>query len=249
MAIVQFELKLNSTRLLTPTVLHLAFSRVDGQVLEFIPGQFITFLLPTEDGKIARRSYSIANTPQSSNIEIAVSPVEGGIATRVLFNLKPAEVLMSSGPFGRLILPTENHPKKIVLAATGTGVSPYRAMLPQIQNILKQSPDVKFTLLLGVQYRKDLLYAEDFIAFAKQYPQFQFRAYLSREELLIENYEYKGYLQQAFTELNLDIANDLVYLCGNPNMIDDAFAQLTEAGFPTPHIKREKYLSSPTSKN
>jgi ferredoxin-NADP reductase len=249
MAIEQFELKLNWTKMLTPNVLHLAFSRADGKVLPFIPGQFLTFVLPVGD-KVARRSYSIASQdPHWAEIEIAVSPIEKGIATDILFALKPGESLTTTGPFGRLILPNDNYPQKIVLAATGTGVSPYRAMLPQIHNLLIQNPDLELTLLLGVQYRKDLLYGEDFIAFAKTHPSFQFRAYLSREEKLTESHEYKGHLQQAFKELNLNSDEDLIYLCGNPNMIDEAFAQLLEAGFPTPHIKREKYLSSGTSKS
>jgi ferredoxin-NADP reductase len=249
MAIEQFELKLNSTRMLTPSVLHLAFSRSDGQAFPFIPGQFITFVLPAGE-KVARRSYSIANAPSpSAEIEIAVSPVEKGIATEILFNLKPGECLTTTGPFGRLILPKDNLPQKIVLAATGTGVSPYRAMLSQIHDLLATHATLEITVLLGVQYRHDLLYGEDFSEFAKKHSRFQFRAYLSREEKLTETQEYKGYLQQAFKELNLNSAEDLVYLCGNPNMIDDAFAQLVDAGFPTSHVKREKYLSSGTSKS
>ena len=34
---------------------------------------------------------------------------------------------------------------------------------------------------------------------------------------------------------------DIAYLCGNPNMVDEAFALLKEAGLPIPHIRREKY--------
>ena len=39
-------------------------------------------------------------------------------------------------------------------------------------------------------------------------------------------------------------ANDIAYLCGNPDMVDEAFAMLKEAGLPVPHIRREKYVSS-----
>jgi NAD(P)H-flavin reductase len=44
--------------------------------------------------------------------------------------------------------------------------------------------------------------------------------------------------------LALNPEGDKVYLCGNPAMIDEAFAYLTQNGFTTPHIVREKYISN-----
>ncbi len=246
MPIVKFELQLTEKKLLTPKIVRLSFTRADGEKLGFIPGQFITFDFE-HNGKIVKRSYSIASlqTP-AEQIEIAVSPVAKGLATTIFENLKTSETLNASGPYGRLILPTTDLPKQIVLVATGTGVAPYRAMLPQIETLLKSFPTTQFTLLFGVQYRQDLFYVEDFLSLANKEKNFVFRAYLSREENLNAPYEQKGYVQSAFTELNLDATNDLVFLCGNPNMIDDAFALLVDAGFPTGHVKREKYISAPT---
>ena len=44
--------------------------------------------------------------------------------------------------------------------------------------------------------------------------------------------------------LGLDPASDIVYLCGNPGMIDDAYALLKAAGFGVQQVRREKYLSA-----
>ena len=85
MAIQQLELQLNWTQFITPTVLHLAFSPINRERIDFIPGQFITFNFQV-DTKIIRRRYSIASIPgQSKEIEMAVAPVTGGIATSILF--------------------------------------------------------------------------------------------------------------------------------------------------------------------
>ena len=244
-AMKEFPLVLHSSHKITPNVLHLAFHGDDGQPVDFIPGQFLTFLLPGDD-EIKRRSYSIASIPgASAHTEIAIAYIEGGIASETLFNLQPGETLTCSGPFGRLILREDETPARYILVATGTGVAPYRAMLPQLAERFAADADLRVVLLLGVQYRADLLYLADFLAFAEQQPQFEFHAYLSREAL--ENaqaYEHKGYVQHSFPELNLDPDTDLVYLCGNPNMIDDAFALLTEAGFSPRNVRREKYISS-----
>ncbi len=240
-----FHLKFAWEKNLTPNIKHLAFTRADGEKLPFKPGQFVTFLFEV-DGKIKRRSYSIASIPnEASETEIAISYIQDGLASEVLFNLKTGQCLTCSGPFGRLILRDTDEPERFVLVATGTGVAPYRSMLPAIAKRLDTDPDLNVVLLLGVQYRQDLLYANDFIDFAKKQDRFTFRAYFSRD--VLENpqaYEYQGYVQSAFAELQLDPDEDLIYLCGNPNMIDDAFSWLSEEGFSPHAVRREKYISS-----
>jgi len=57
-------------------------------------------------------------------------------------------------------------------------------------------------------------------------------------------HDRNGRVQVALDELKPDAAHDIAYLCGNPDMVDQAFAQLKEAGLPIPHIRREKYVSS-----
>ncbi len=242
----KFDLRVKSSKMLTPGIIHVALEVSDGQKLSFVPGQFVTFIFENEaTGKPIRRSYSISSIPgHTEDIEIAVSPVDGGFATKVFFNLTEGQMLACSGPFGRLILKEEEQPAHYVLAATGTGVSPYRAMLPTIAQRLAADSNLSFTLLLGVQYRADLLYADDFINFAKEHKRFEFRAYLSREQTLTNEHEFKGYIQQAFDDLNLNPESDIVYLCGNPNMIDDSFALLQDKDFPTKNVRREKYISA-----
>jgi NAD(P)H-flavin reductase len=51
-------------------------------------------------------------------------------------------------------------------------------------------------------------------------------------------------VQVALREIRPEPAHDIAYLCGNPNMVDEAFSLLKEAGLPIPHIRREKYISS-----
>lgn len=241
---LEYQLVLKDTKKITPNVLHLAFTRADGMPLPFKPGQFLTFLLPSTDG-IKRRSYSIATIPKiCSTTEIAISYIAGGIASETLFNLKVGEQLTATGPFGKLILKDDETPARYLLVATGTGVAPYRAMLPELAAKIEADPHLKILILLGVQYRADLLYADDFLEFASMHPQLEFRAYLSRETSELQTHEYQGYVQSAFPKLNLDPDNDIVYLCGNPNMIDAAFADLSELGFMPKNVRREKYISS-----
>jgi ferredoxin-NADP reductase len=243
MAVKTFPIKLTWSQMLTPKVKHLAFSREDSEKLNYIPGQFISIHFE-HDSKAIRRSYSIATKPGASDlIEFAMSYVPGGPASELLMNLKEGAELTCSGPYGRLILRDEPL-QRLFLMATGTGVTPYRAMLPELQQRMQANPELKVILLLGVQYRQDQLYAEEFLDFAKQNPNFEFRIYFSRDDLPCKlSHEYKGYVQHAFDTLNMQPDTDVIYLCGNPNMIDDAYNILKELGFATQQVRREKYVS------
>jgi ferredoxin-NADP reductase len=237
-----FNLILQEAHMIAPGVRHLAFSREDNEQLSYVPGQFITVHIDTDAG-MARRSYSIASIPGKSEfIEIAVSYVEGGLATELFSNMEIGQAITVSGPFGRLIL-REEQPKRYFLVATGTGVTPYRAMLPDIALRLEQQPELSVNILFGTRTRQDVLYSEDFLEFANQHPRLDYLACFSRMEPEAEH-ECQGYVQNLFDQFQPDATTDIFYLCGNPNMIDASFAKLTELGFPSQNVRREKYVSS-----
>lgn len=238
-----FGLELASVRDIAPGVKHFAFRRVDGAALEFIPGQFVQLFFEFPGGERLRRSYSIASIPgRDATIDIAVSAVTGGRATERFWSMAPGDQIEAMGPFGRLVLRDEP-PVRHFLVATGTGVTPYRAMLPEIAlRLAAGAPPVH--LMLGVRTREDLLYGDEFVAFADAHRGFEFTAHYSRESATdLKPWERRGYVQGAFPALDLDAAQDVVYLCGNPDMIDQSASWLMERGFPAQRIRREKYIS------
>lgn len=244
MAINTFSVVLENTFMLSPTVKHFIFRSAHDPAFNFIPGQFVTVHFEHQ-GKLLRRSYSIANTPTNNNyIEFAASYVKGGPGTELLFNLKIGDSIQISGPAGRLIL-REETPKRYIFIATSTGVTPYRAMMQELQQRLEANPQLHIVIMLGVQKREDALYSSEFLEWAANCPRVTFRAHLSREHR--EDWlphEFQGHVQTGFAELNLNPEEDLIYLCGNPAMIDDSFNLLKDLGFSSQHIIREKYISS-----
>lgn len=232
--------------MLAPSVRHMAFERADGQAFAFVPGQFVQVHFSYPDGKPAKRSYSVATVGDggpAERIEIAVSYVDGGAATALLGNLKAGETVDGSGPYGRFCLMDADANRRYLLVATGTGVTPYRAMLPQIAKLAARGAEV--ALVYGARNEAELLYGDEFEAFAQENPHFHFYACFSRTpRSLPRSHDRNGHVQMALTELKPDATHDVAYLCGNPNMVDEAFAQLKEAGLPIPHIRREKYVSS-----
>jgi NAD(P)H-flavin reductase len=240
-----FPIVLKETYMLSSSVKHFRFQSKLHPAFNFIAGQFIRVLFEHE-GKQLRRSYSIANPPQNDNyLEFAASYVKDGPGTDYLFNLKIGDEVLVNGPYGKLIL-KEDMQKRYILVATSTGVTPYRAMLPELASRVKSDANFKCAILQGVQKHQDILYNNDFVAFADSSPgQAEFHAFLSREtnDNLAPN-QHKGHVQDGFAALNLNPQQDIVYLCGNPAMIDDSFNLLQEQGFTTQNIIREKYISS-----
>lgn len=243
MQLTTFPITLEDAYMLSPKVKHFIFKSLQTPAFDYLPGQFITIHFEHE-GKTIRRSYSIANVPlQNNQIEFAAGYVEEGPGTDLLFNLKPKDTININGPFGRLILKDEV-PKRYILVATSTGVTPYRSMITELKKRLQAHPDLNIVILQGVQKREDMLYRDEFLALAESCSRVIFRAHLSREsEKSLGAHEYTGYVQSSFPELTLNPQQDMVYLCGNPGMIDDAFAYLKDNGFAIQQIIREKYIS------
>ena len=244
MAQITHRYILEESKLLAPKVLHLSFKREDNEPFPFIAGQFITLHIETPAKKV-HRSYSIANSPGNNRLEIACAYVENGIASKLLFNLKPGDTIEAGGPHGLFVLKDEQ-PKRYLFIATGTGVTPYRSMLKEIQRRLKESsPHLKVALIFGVRTREELLFKDEFLNFAKEHPNFEFHACYSREsQATLSDFEHHGHVQVALAKLQPNPNEDIVYLCGNPNMIDDTFTLLTELGFDKKNVRREKYLFS-----
>jgi ferredoxin-NADP reductase len=129
--------------MLAPTVGHYQFVRDDGQPLDFQPGQFIQVHFSYADGTETKRSYSLATIHDHAlgpgeAVDIAVSFVPGGAATALFEALEHGGQISASGPYGRFCLNPGDHNARYLLIATGTGVTPYRSMLPLLEKAMAE---------------------------------------------------------------------------------------------------------------
>ena len=248
--IVQFPLKLAARRMLAPSVAHLSFARADGEPLAFVPGQFLQVHFEYGDGTATKRSYSLATRSDAPAeaaglAEMAVSYVPGGAATALFEGLAIGDCINASGPYGRFCLLPGDANRRYLLIATGTGVTPYRAMLPLLDTAIRER-GLEVLLLFGARTPDELLYGDEFRAFADAHPgHFRFVPCFSRQLPDDPHPDVRhGYVQQFLAEFAPDPAGDIAYLCGNPNMVDACFDALKESGFEVRQIRREKYVSS-----
>ena len=227
------QARLIESREIAPAVRHFEFEALQVDRLEFVPGQFTSFV-DMVDGKEITRAYSMACAPTGTNrFELCLNRVEPGHLSPRLFDMKPGDRIEMRPPLGMFVL--RQPPRDSIFIATGTGIAPFRSMLQA--HLHAASPSI--TLLFGVRYESHLLYRSEFEALAVRYPHFRFWPTLTRPDAA-----WKGRIGrvQAHLAESIGTRRDLdFYLCGLKEMVDDVRSVLKRQGFDRKQIFYEKY--------
>lgn len=236
-----FEVSLKRIRHLSPSTDDFRFVRDDGGPVEYEPGQFFRFTFEDDEG-VFERSYSLCNLHDEPGVlDLVISKVEGGRATRLLFEATEGLTASVTGPYGRLVLP-DPLPKRLFLVATSVGIAPYMPMLRKLEGPLANG-EVEVCFFFGARSPDEFLYESTFVDFNDRYPNFHLTICFSRElPGSPRPFEVKGYVQDHLFTIGLNPETDYLLLCGNPKMIDDVYARLKEKGFGPRRVVREKYV-------
>lgn len=221
------------------------FRFIADQDVEFEPGQFYRFTFTDEQGQF-ERSYSLCNFLEDANgpvMDLVISTVTGGRASRLLFSAEEGLSAKVTGPFGRLVLPKEM-PKRLFLVATSVGIAPFMPMLAQLRQRWQSGETTEVYFLYGTRDHHEFVYGDVLTEFAAVNPGFHLHLCLSRcdpDDSLSIN-QTRGYVQDVLFSMPLNPETDHVLLCGNPGMIDDCYPKLKDLGFGVRQVIREKYV-------
>lgn len=218
---------------IAPEIRHFVFDVPDTTDFKFIPGQWVSFQ-ETVNGEKITRAYSIASPAGGSRFELCLNRVEHGHLSPYLFGMQPGESLEMKGPFGTFMF--RDPPKDAVLVATGTGIAPFRAMLPAR---LAKDATHQITLLFGVRHGHSLLYRDEFQALERAHANFRFWPTLTRPDAAWHG--RTGRVQQHLAEALGTNREIEVYICGLREMVDEIRAMLRDLGFERKQIIYEKY--------
>jgi ferredoxin--NADP+ reductase len=208
--------KVLAVRKLTDSAAVLRFER---QNLQFEPGQYIRVGV---EGDPEIRDYSIYSGAEADYLDVLVRRVEDGLVSKQLFDLGPGEIVSVGGPYGHFKLTDEVHTKPLLFVSTGTGISPFHCFVDSF-------PHLNYRLLHGTSHCAEAYDAD-------QYGDKYFHC-VSRED----GGSYRGRVTEYLETLEFDPGTE-AFLCGNCDMIYEAFDLLQEKGLPTAQIHTEVYF-------
>ncbi|MEY4195826.1 MAG: hypothetical protein RLZZ226_2194 [Pseudomonadota bacterium] len=193
------------------------------------------------------RAYSMANYPEESdiimlNVRIATPPprttdLPPGVMSSYIFNLKPGDEVIISGPFGEFFARETNN--EMVFVGGGAGMAPMRShIFDQLRRLKSQR---KMTFWYGARSLREMFYVEDFDQLQAENSNFTWHIGLS-EPLPEDNWTgYTGFIHNVLYEnylKNHPAPEDCeYYLCGPPMMNTAVINMLLNLG-----VERENIM-------
>ncbi|MCX5662088.1 MAG: ferredoxin--NADP reductase [Planctomycetota bacterium] len=228
-----------------------------GQVPPFEPGQFCTIGLPRADSppasvpvvegakprpRMVRRAYSIASSAKVRDYyELYLVLVPEGKLTPRLWDIKQGgRIWLEEKAGGHFTLKDAPPGKDLVMISTGTGLAPFISMLKTYRGDTPRRWR-RLVIVHGARVEPDLGYRDELEAIAKEDPTLVYMPLLTREPAGSPWKGLRGRVQTALEPHTyrdtvgapLDPAQTEVYLCGNPDMIEDVRQRLEAQGFTT----------------
>ena len=198
------------------------------------------------------RAYSMANYPAEGNIitlnvRVATPPfdkakggwmnVNPGIVSSYIFNLKPGDKVMMSGPYGDFH-PILDSNREMLWIGGGAGMAPLRSQIMHMTKTLKTT-DRKMTYFYGARALVEAFYLEDFYELEREFPNFSFRLALDRPDPAADAAGVKytpGFVHQVIYDTYLkdhEAPEDIeYYMCGPGPMANAAQRMLDSLGVP-----------------
>jgi CDP-4-dehydro-6-deoxyglucose reductase len=213
---------------LSPRVVGMSF--LASQPFARAAGQYVALTL--DEG--TTHAFSIA-TPfterEPERFEIAVAR---GTTAAALLELPLGASVAATGPSGSLVWKGD---APALLVATGTGLSPLRAM---VLEQLASSAREPLVLLFGCRDASEELWGAELGALQRQHARFRFLPTHSQPALGHAGRvgRVQRYLPEVVRELGLGLR---AYLCGHTPMVNDCTLQLLELGIAPERVHGESY--------
>jgi ferredoxin--NADP+ reductase len=226
--------------------------RVDaGGSFTYLAGQYATLGVEV-DGKRVERAYSLCSSPYEPLLEFFVERVPDGQLTPLLHAMdKGAPLLLRRFAKGRFTLDLRSGRKNHLLLSTVTGVAPFVSYLRTVYADWKKGGtpmpgEHRFFCLQGASHSEEFGYRAELERYAAEVPWFKYVSTVSRAWTDPEWQGERGRaddLIRKYAELwGLKPAETSAYLCGHPNMVENARGILLRAGWEKTAMQDEVYF-------
>ncbi len=228
--------------------------------------KFNLWNLKMKNTDTVERAYSMASYPAEGrnvmlNVRIATPPwdkakngwmdVNPGVASSYIFNQKPGDKVIVSGPYGEFFI--NDSQAEMLYVGGGAGMAPMRSHLYHLFETLKTGR--KVTYWYGGRSKRELFYMDHFRELEKKFPNFKFYVVLS-EPSKEDNWKvmkdvndtgdgFLGFVHQAVIDQYLskhETPEDIeLYFCGPP-MMNNAVQKMGEDfGIPDENIRFDDF--------
>ncbi|MBI3406059.1 MAG: ferredoxin--NADP reductase [Acidobacteria bacterium] len=219
-----------------------------GGPFNFAAGQYATLGVLTPQ-KHVERPYSIVSAPFEEEIEFFIELVPQGELTPLLYKLQVGdEMTMRKVPKGRFTLDTKSGRTKHLLLCTVTGIAPFVSYVRALYRDWEHGDfkgEHQLFMIEGASRSWEFGYREEVKAIAAEVPWLQFVTSVSRpwedEKWDGETGRIDDIIRKYADRWGLTKDNTSVYLCGHPQMIENAKGILTRRGFRKEVIREEVY--------
>jgi len=199
----------------------------------------------------ALRAYSMASYPEEKeimlNVRIATPPpgspdsVPPGIMSSYIFDLKPGDKCIISGPYGEFY--AKETDAEMVFVGGGAGMAPMRSHIFDLLRRLKSKR--KITFWYGARSKREMFYVEDFDMLARENDNFEWHVALS-DPLPDDNWDgYKGFIHnvlfEEFIKKHPAPEDCEFYMCGPPIMNTSVINMLLDNGVEPENIMLDDF--------
>jgi Na+-transporting NADH:ubiquinone oxidoreductase subunit F len=196
----------------------------------------------TESRAYSMASFPLEKTTVKLNVRIATPPpgaddsIPPGIMSSYIFNLKPGDKAIISGPYGEFF--AKDTDNEMVFIGGGAGMAPMRShIFDQLKRLHSKR---KISFWYGARSLREMFYVEEFDELARLNDNFTWHIGLS-EPLPEDNWTgYTGFIHNVLLEKYLadhSAPEDCeYYLCGPPMMNTAVIKMLEDLGVTKDHI-------------
>ncbi len=235
---------------------------------DWAEGKFAMRHLVMKNDEEVVRAYSMASYPAEGrrimlNVRVAAPPfdpktgtwmnVNPGVASSYIFNLKPGDKAIISGPYGEFFI-NEDSDAEMLYIGGGAGMAPMRSHLFHLFKTLKTNR--KVTYWYGGRSRNELFYTHYFEALMKEFPNFKYYIALSaptdednwkvKKDMNDEEGDgFVGFIHQVVIDqylTNHEAPEDIeFYFCGPPMMNNAVVNMCDEWGVPPENVRFDDF--------
>jgi len=219
---------------------------VNGQTIQYLPGQFITLIF-NHNNRELRRSFSLSSSPGiDGGLSITVKRmVNGEISSYLFYHLRTGDLLKSMPPAGRFTLDTHSDYKRdIFLIAAGSGITPEFSIL---KDLLIHEPRSRVNLIYSNRNEQSTIFYAQINELVARYPN-QFKCIYIFSEPEAKNYPYHAHLNLELLRQLIDqnTINDRTVaefmLCGPFGFMRMAEMIIIAMGFNESRVHKENFV-------